>query len=178
MLGLHPGTKAISRRVYKAHFDERGFTSFMEVKLHYLSDRHLHLKPDSVPASAEHQHFWDVSQDKLAHELANVANDFYLANKLLLRACGIISSLLEAVEFSSTVILTCSAKGSFLSYKWLNGSNPVVVDGKHLALNGSQLIITEVLRTDLRGSVYCIAENQLESVKSTAFNMSVSCAMI
>ncbi|KAL7826449.1 hypothetical protein AOLI_G00316580 [Acnodon oligacanthus] len=86
----------------------------------------------------------------------------------------IISSLPEAVEFNSTVILTCSAKGSFLSYKWLNGSNPVVVDGKHLALNGSQLIITEVLRTDLRGSIYCIAENQLESVKSTAFNMSVS----
>ncbi|KAL7883089.1 hypothetical protein SRHO_G00007470 [Serrasalmus rhombeus] len=87
----------------------------------------------------------------------------------------IVSSLPEAVEFNSTVVLTCSAKGSFLSYKWLNGSTtPVVVDGKHLVLNGSQLIITEVLRTDLRGSIYCVAENQLESVKSTAFNMSVS----
>ncbi|XP_036423014.1 carcinoembryonic antigen-related cell adhesion molecule 20 [Colossoma macropomum] len=86
----------------------------------------------------------------------------------------VISSLPEAVEFNSTVILTCSAKGSFLSYKWLNGSTPVVVDGNHLVLNGSQLIITEVLRTDLRGSIYCIAENLLESVKSPAFNMSVS----
>ncbi|KAL7883088.1 hypothetical protein SRHO_G00007460 [Serrasalmus rhombeus] len=56
MLGLHPSTKTISRHVCKVHFDEMCFSSFMEVKLHYLPERHLHLKPDSVPASAEHQH--------------------------------------------------------------------------------------------------------------------------
>ncbi|KAL6461154.1 hypothetical protein MHYP_G00311200 [Metynnis hypsauchen] len=86
----------------------------------------------------------------------------------------IVPGLPEAVEFNSTVVLTCSAEGSFLSYSWLNGSTPVVADGKRLVLNGSQLIITEVLRTDLRGSIFCIAKNQLESVQSTAFNMSVS----
>ncbi|XP_072530755.1 cell adhesion molecule CEACAM5 isoform X2 [Salminus brasiliensis] len=86
----------------------------------------------------------------------------------------IISSLSEAVEFNSTVILTCSAKGSFLSYKWLNGSTPLVADGKHLMMNGSQLIIAEVLRTDLRGPIYCTAENKLESSTSAAFNQSIS----
>ncbi|XP_036423013.1 carcinoembryonic antigen-related cell adhesion molecule 5-like [Colossoma macropomum] len=86
----------------------------------------------------------------------------------------IFSSLPEAVEFNSTVILTCSAKGSFVSYKWQNGSAPVVVDGKHLVLNGSQLTVTEVLRTDLHGPIYCVAENQLESVMSAPFTLSVS----
>ncbi|KAI4878509.1 hypothetical protein NFI96_034650, partial [Prochilodus magdalenae] len=86
----------------------------------------------------------------------------------------VTSDLPEAVEFNSTVILTCSAKGSYLSYTWLNGSTPVVADGKHFILNGSKLIVTEVLRTDLRGPIYCVAKNNLESVTSTAFNLSVS----
>ncbi|XP_077051122.1 cell adhesion molecule CEACAM5 [Siphateles boraxobius] len=87
----------------------------------------------------------------------------------------ISSSLLEAVEFNSTVVLTCSAKGSF-TYKWFNGSVPLVLDGTHMKLNsaGNELIITEVRRTDLKGPIICIAENALESGKSAPFNLTVS----
>ncbi|XP_049332176.1 carcinoembryonic antigen-related cell adhesion molecule 5 [Astyanax mexicanus] len=86
----------------------------------------------------------------------------------------ITSSLNEAVEFNSTVILTCSAKGSFLTYKWLNGSTPVVADGKHLMVNASQLFVAGVFRKDLQGPIYCTVQNQLESSTSPAFSMNVS----
>ncbi|KAK7124352.1 hypothetical protein R3I94_018656 [Phoxinus phoxinus] len=87
----------------------------------------------------------------------------------------ITSNIPEPVEFDSTVILTCSAKGSF-TYKWFNGSEPLVLDGTHMRLNptGNQLIITEVRRTDLRRPIICIAENLLESGKSAPFNLTVS----
>ncbi|MCJ8749811.1 hypothetical protein PDJAM_G00180560 [Pangasius djambal] len=87
---------------------------------------------------------------------------------------NIISNLPEAVEFNSTVILTCSAKGSSLSYIWLNNSAPVVVDGKHIVQNGSQLIINEVFRTDLIGPISCTAKNQLESSTSAPFSLTVN----
>ncbi|XP_051992535.1 carcinoembryonic antigen-related cell adhesion molecule 5 [Xyrauchen texanus] len=87
----------------------------------------------------------------------------------------IISSLTEAVEINSTVVLTCSAKGSF-TYMWINGSGPVVPDGAHIMLNsnGNELTVSEVHRTDLRGPIFCIAKNALESGKSAPFNLSVS----
>ncbi|KAL1255070.1 hypothetical protein QQF64_013131 [Cirrhinus molitorella] len=87
----------------------------------------------------------------------------------------ISSNLPEAVEFNDTVVLTCSAKGSF-TYKWMNGSVPLVVDGTHVKLNavGNELTVAEVRRTDLRGPIFCIAENALESGKSAAFNLTVS----
>lgn len=86
----------------------------------------------------------------------------------------ISSSVPEAVELS-TVVLTCSAKGSF-TYKWFNGSVPLVLDGTHMKLNptGDQLIITQVHRTDLRGPIICIAKNALESGTSAPFNLTVS----
>ncbi|XP_042601017.1 carcinoembryonic antigen-related cell adhesion molecule 1-like [Cyprinus carpio] len=87
----------------------------------------------------------------------------------------ISSNLPEPVEFNSTVVLSCSAKGSF-TYKWLNDSVPLVVDGTHIKLNaaGNELTIAEVHRTDLRGPIICIAENALESGKSPPFNLTVS----
>ncbi|XP_016313087.1 carcinoembryonic antigen-related cell adhesion molecule 8-like [Sinocyclocheilus anshuiensis] len=87
----------------------------------------------------------------------------------------ISSNVPEAVEFNSTVVLTCSAKGSF-TYKWMNGSDPLVVDGTHVQLNtvGNELTIAEVRRTDLRGPIVCIAENALESGRSAPFNLTVS----
>ncbi|XP_016086505.1 carcinoembryonic antigen-related cell adhesion molecule 5-like isoform X2 [Sinocyclocheilus grahami] len=86
----------------------------------------------------------------------------------------ISSNLPEAVEFNSTVVLSCSAKGSF-TYEWLNGSVPLVVDGTHMKLNavGDELTIAEVRRTDLRGPIVCIAENALESGRSAPFNLTV-----
>lgn len=87
----------------------------------------------------------------------------------------IISNLPEAVEFNSTVILNCSAKGSSLSYSWMNNSAPVVVDDKHIVQKGNQLIINEIFRTDLLGPISCTAENQLESSTSDTFNLTVNC---
>ncbi|XP_060760808.1 carcinoembryonic antigen-related cell adhesion molecule 20 [Neoarius graeffei] len=86
----------------------------------------------------------------------------------------IISNLPEAVEFNSTVILNCSAKGSSLSYSWMNNSAPVVVDDKHIVQKGNQLIINEIFRTDLLGPISCKAENQLESSTSDTFNLTVN----
>ncbi|KAK3508264.1 hypothetical protein QTP70_017641 [Hemibagrus guttatus] len=86
----------------------------------------------------------------------------------------ITSTLTEAVEINSTVILNCSAKGSLLSYVWLNNSAPVVVDGQRIVQNGSQLIIKEVYRTDLLGPISCTAKNQMESSTSAAFNLTVN----
>ncbi|XP_026145274.1 carcinoembryonic antigen-related cell adhesion molecule 1-like [Carassius auratus] len=81
----------------------------------------------------------------------------------------------EPVEFNSTVVLSCSAKGSF-TYKWLNGSVPLVGDGTHMKLNevGNELTIAGVRRTDLRGPIFCIAKNALESGTSAPFNLTVS----
>ncbi|XP_046729446.1 carcinoembryonic antigen-related cell adhesion molecule 1-like isoform X1 [Silurus meridionalis] len=87
---------------------------------------------------------------------------------------SITSNLPEAVEYNSTVVFTCSAKGSFLSYTWLNNSAPVVVDGKHVVQNNNQLIISEVFRTDLQGPIHCTAKNQLESETSSAFNLAIN----
>jgi len=91
----------------------------------------------------------------------------------------ISSNLPEAVEYNSTVVLNCSAKGSF-TYKWFNNSVPLVVDGTHMKLNptGNELTITEVRRTDLKGPIICIAKNALESGESAPFNLSVSCTYL
>ncbi|XP_026145933.1 carcinoembryonic antigen-related cell adhesion molecule 1-like, partial [Carassius auratus] len=87
----------------------------------------------------------------------------------------ISSNLPEPVEFNSTLVLSCSAKGSF-TYKWLNGSVPLVVDGTNIKLNTvrNELTIAEVRRTDLRGPIICIAKNALESGMSAPFTLTVS----
>ncbi|KAM9434909.1 cell adhesion molecule CEACAM5 [Clarias gariepinus] len=87
---------------------------------------------------------------------------------------NIISSVSEPVEINSTVTLTCVAKGSALTYSWMNNSVPVVADGTHITQNGSQLNINGVFRTDLLGPITCTAKNQLESSTSDSFNLTVS----
>lgn len=44
------------------------------------------------------------------------------------------SDLPEAIEHNSTVVLTCSAKGSFLKFTWTNGTKPLVPDGRRITL--------------------------------------------
>lgn len=88
------------------------------------------------------------------------------------------SNVPDAIEHNTTVILTCSAKGSSLSFKWTNGSAPIVVDGTRITETktnlSSVLTIKNVLRTDLVGPIYCTASNSL-TAKSTAtpFNLTV-----
>lgn len=44
------------------------------------------------------------------------------------------SDLSEALEQNSTVVLSCSAKGSFLQFTWTNGTKPLTPDGKRITL--------------------------------------------
>ena len=89
----------------------------------------------------------------------------------------ITSSLPEAVETNSTVVLSCSATGSFLKYAWLNGSAPVAPDGTRVTLSADSrnLTVRGVLRTDLAGPVYCAASNSLERELSAPFKLTVHC---
>ncbi|KAG1946726.1 carcinoembryonic antigen-related cell adhesion molecule [Pimephales promelas] len=111
----------------------------------------------------------------ITSDLTQLTGQVYLTVLEPVTDVQILSNLPEAVEYNSTVVLTCSAKGSF-TYKWFNGSVPLVVDGTHMILNptGKELTITEVRRTDLRGPIICMAENALESGKSAPFNLTVS----
>ncbi|KAM4630982.1 cell adhesion molecule CEACAM20-like [Polymixia lowei] len=88
------------------------------------------------------------------------------------------SNVSEAVEFNSTVVLTCSAKGSFLKFSWTNGTQPIVADGKRLTVaeeaTSSKLTVDAVLRSDLVGPIYCTAANKLETEKSAPFNLTVN----
>ncbi|CAJ1082894.1 carcinoembryonic antigen-related cell adhesion molecule 5-like isoform X2 [Xyrichtys novacula] len=92
-------------------------------------------------------------------------------------AVVIKSNLPEAVEHNDTVILTCSAKGSFLKFSWLKGAAPLVADGKRVSIKDEELSSTltfvNVLRTDLVGSIICVATNKLETEKSAPFNLTV-----
>ncbi|XP_037548793.1 carcinoembryonic antigen-related cell adhesion molecule 8 isoform X2 [Nematolebias whitei] len=92
------------------------------------------------------------------------------------------SDLDEAIENNSTVVLTCSASGSDLTFSWTNDTVPIVADGKRLivtnmppSLDGgsSKLTITGVLRSDLVGPIFCTAKNSLEQGKSPPFNLTV-----
>ncbi|XP_070703146.1 cell adhesion molecule CEACAM20 [Pempheris klunzingeri] len=83
----------------------------------------------------------------------------------------IVSSLPEAIEHNSTVVLTCSAKGSDIKFGWMSGAVPIVADGKRITLvegeQSSELTITGVLRSDLLGPIRCTASNQLTENSAT-----------
>uniref|UniRef100_A0A3P8WT36 Ig-like domain-containing protein n=1 Tax=Cynoglossus semilaevis TaxID=244447 RepID=A0A3P8WT36_CYNSE len=89
----------------------------------------------------------------------------------------ISSDVSEAVEHNSTVVLTCTAKGSYLKFAWLNGNLPLVADNKRITLKNadtsSTLTVTGILRSDLTGPVYCTATNNLQKEKSAPFNLTV-----
>ncbi|KAK9527102.1 hypothetical protein VZT92_015764 [Zoarces viviparus] len=86
------------------------------------------------------------------------------------------SNLPEAIEHNSTVVLTCSAKGSSLDFTWSKGSAPIAADARITVKNealSSTLTITDVLRTDLVGPIFCTAANKLQTEKSAPFSLTV-----
>ncbi|XP_072304429.1 cell adhesion molecule CEACAM20-like isoform X2 [Eucyclogobius newberryi] len=89
----------------------------------------------------------------------------------------ITSDVPEAIELNSTVVLTCTAKGSFLTFSWLNGTTAVVPDDKRITVKktptSSALSVSSVYRTDLAGPLVCSVSNSLSSQKSAAFNLTV-----
>ncbi|CAL9690979.1 unnamed protein product [Knipowitschia caucasica] len=86
------------------------------------------------------------------------------------------SDLSQAVELNSTVVVTCSAKGSHLSFSWMNGTTAVKQD-THITVttkeSSSALSISSVYRTDLAGPLYCTVSNSKSTEKSEAFNLTV-----
>ncbi|KAI3358989.1 hypothetical protein L3Q82_015371 [Scortum barcoo] len=92
-------------------------------------------------------------------------------------AVVIRSNMPTAIEQNSTVVLNCTAKGSFLKFTWINGTTPIVVDGDRLSLKeaemSSELTVRNVRRTDLVGPIYCSAANNLQTEKSAPFNLTV-----
>ncbi|XP_077362360.1 cell adhesion molecule CEACAM20 [Festucalex cinctus] len=86
------------------------------------------------------------------------------------------ANMAEALEHNSTLVLTCAAKGSFLKFVWLNGSQPVVPGGRLSIAEGeasSRLTIAGVLRSDLTRPVFCSVANELETEKSAPFGLPV-----
>lgn len=85
----------------------------------------------------------------------------------------------EARELFTKVALTCSAKGSFLRYKWLNGTTPITADSSRVTIerndpaSTSTLSFASVYRTDLVGPLFCNAYNTLSSATSQPFNLTV-----
>ncbi|XP_058865284.1 carcinoembryonic antigen-related cell adhesion molecule 5-like isoform X2 [Acipenser ruthenus] len=84
------------------------------------------------------------------------------------------SNVTDPVEFNDTVSLTCTASGSAVSYRWLNGSS-VVSDSEriHLSDDNKTLTIARVLRSD-DGTLYCYAFNPVSNSTSEAFHLIVS----
>lgn len=86
------------------------------------------------------------------------------------------SNLPEVIEFNSTVVLTCSSKGSYLTFTWTNNSKAIVPGGRVTVNNrddSSNLTITGVLRSDFVGPIVCTAANKLEKESSAPFNLTV-----
>ncbi|KAM9738612.1 cell adhesion molecule CEACAM5 [Menidia menidia] len=87
------------------------------------------------------------------------------------------SNMPEAIEFNSTVTLTCSAEGSYLQFSWTKGNEPFVIDGIRITNKveelSSTLTIRGVLRSELVGPIYCTAKNPLQTKVSPAFNLTV-----
>lgn len=48
---------------------------------------------------------------------------------------SITSNVNEAIEHNSTVVLTCSSKGSFITFSWTNGTEPIAADGKRISID-------------------------------------------
>ncbi|XP_058866595.1 carcinoembryonic antigen-related cell adhesion molecule 5-like [Acipenser ruthenus] len=84
------------------------------------------------------------------------------------------SNVTDPVEFNDTVSLTCTASGSAVFYRWLNGSS-VVSDSEriHLSDDNKTLTIARVLRSD-DGTLYCYAFNAASNSTSEPFHLVVN----
>lgn len=74
----------------------------------------------------------------------NIQSPFNIQMTLFLPAepvsdVTIRANVSETVEQNSTVVLTCSAKGSFLRFLWTNNTTPIIADDKRLTFKEVKL---------------------------------------
>ncbi|XP_064173084.1 carcinoembryonic antigen-related cell adhesion molecule 1 [Anguilla rostrata] len=80
----------------------------------------------------------------------------------------------DPVEFNDTVVLTCSASGSALSFQWRNVSSDIT-DREHMKLTGDNrtLVISNVTRFD-HGPFYCFVSNGIGNDTSAPQYLNIS----
>ncbi|XP_059814530.1 carcinoembryonic antigen-related cell adhesion molecule 5-like [Hypanus sabinus] len=85
----------------------------------------------------------------------------------------VTSNATRLIEYSDTVRLTCSARGTNVSYLW-HAENRKIIPGDRIVLNEdhSTLTVSGVLRTD--GSFTCRASNMINEITSSPFSLHVS----
>ncbi|XP_072893229.1 cell adhesion molecule CEACAM5-like [Hemitrygon akajei] len=77
------------------------------------------------------------------------------------------------IEYSDTVRLTCSARGTDVSYLWLEENSVIIPGGRfELSADHSTLTVSGVLRTD--GSFTCRASNLINEITSDPLYLDVN----
>ncbi|XP_072893311.1 cell adhesion molecule CEACAM5-like [Hemitrygon akajei] len=77
------------------------------------------------------------------------------------------------IEYSDTVRLTCSARGTDVSYLWLEENSVIIPGGRfELSADHSTLTVSGVLRTD--GSFTCRANNLINEITSDPLYLDVN----
>ncbi|XP_061108157.1 carcinoembryonic antigen-related cell adhesion molecule 1 [Conger conger] len=80
----------------------------------------------------------------------------------------------DLVEFNDTVSLTCSASGTSLSRRWVDGSSDITASGRvHLSDDNMTLTISGVLRTD-GGPIFCTVSNAISNGTSPPVFLNIS----
>lgn len=85
-------------------------------------------------------------------------------------------NMAEVIELNSTVVLTCTAKGSFLKFNWTKGSAPIVIKDRisvKEAEGSSTLTFKDALRSDLNAPIVCSAGNRMEQQQSAPLSLPV-----
>lgn len=83
------------------------------------------------------------------------------------------------MEFHGSAAITCSvSSGSFLSYRWMNGSSEVTAsDRVQLSDRGSTLTIISLTRYD-QGAFRCRVFNPVSNGTSDPVTLTISCEYI
>ncbi|XP_062895374.1 carcinoembryonic antigen-related cell adhesion molecule 5-like isoform X2 [Mobula hypostoma] len=85
----------------------------------------------------------------------------------------VTSNAARLIEYNDTVTLTCLARGTAVSYLWLEENSMIIPGGRiELSADNSTLIVSGVLRTD--GTFTCRANNLISEITSAPFSLDVN----